>query len=156
MSITLLESYIENVLKENEVNTLSVFDFDMTLYNHDTQDWITDTIKQLKQSINNPKERVVLCTARDNNQNLILNTENLLTSAGLSLNDFDDVYFKSTHRKESTPDYKSNVILDELNANKNIFIVKFWEDRKDTLDKTEKEIKKYNKNIKFFPYLVVI
>ena len=60
-------------------------------------------------------------------------------------------YFKSINRKQNTPDYKSNVILDEVCANNSIETVKFWDDREDTLRKVESDLKSYNKDIMYIP-----
>lgn len=151
MNNILLENYIKSILDQNKINSLHVFDFDMTLYNHEKKDWIQKVVKQLKKSLQSPKVRVILCTARTNKPEYILDTENLLNQNNMSLKDFDYCYFKSANRKEKTPRYKSNVILDEICANDNITIVKFWDDRKDTLDQVKVDIEKYNNKIEYIP-----
>ena len=147
MNNILLENYIKSIIEENQINELHVFDFDMTLYDHDKESWILKTIRQLKKSLKNPQIRVILCTARTNKHKYILETERLLNKNNMSLKDFDECYFKSYHRKEKVPAYKSCVILDELYANNSIKTVKFWDDREDSLEQVEKNIKNYNKDI---------
>ena len=151
MNNILLENYIKCFLQKSQVNTLHVFDFDMTLYNHDNESWISQVIEDLKESLSNPNIRVILCTARTNNADQINSTEILLNQINMSLTDFDQCYFKHQYRKENTPLYKSNVILDEVCANSNIITVKFWDDREDTLRKVEEDLKSHNKNIEYIP-----
>jgi len=149
MNYLLLENYIKNVLKENNINELYVFDFDMTLYNHETESWIEETISHLEKGLQSPNIRVILCTARSNKEEHISSTEKLLNQRNLSLENFDHCYFKSISRKEKTPEYKSNVILDEITANESIVKVKFWDDRDDTLDRVKEDIRKYNIDIEY-------
>ena len=149
MNNILLENYIKSILKQNQINSLHVFDFDMTLYNHDTENWIEKVVLDLKKSLSDPKVRVILCTARTNANEYIKKTESLLNQNGMSLNDFDQCYFKSAYRKENAPTYKSHVVLDEVCANSNITFVKFWDDREDTLAKTGIDLRKHDKNIKY-------
>ena len=151
MSYLLLENYIKSIIEKNTIKELHVFDFDMTLYNHNKKDWFKNVMLNLKKSLNDPNIRVILCTARNKSENLILNTERLLSTCKMSLEDFDECYFKSIHRKEKTPIYKSNVILDEVSSNTNIIKVKFWDDREDTLNQVKKDLKKYNENIIYIP-----
>lgn len=151
MNYLLLENYIKSVLEQNQIKTLHVFDFDMTLYDHDKKDWIKKVVLELKVSLQDPTIRVVLCTARSNEDKHIKETELLLKQNNMSLKDFDFCYFKSINRKESTPVYKSNVILDEICANNNIETVKFWDDREDTLQKVKSDLKSYNENINYIP-----
>ena len=147
MNNILLENYIKSIIEENQINELHVFDFDMTLYDHDKKDWIQKIINNLKISLNNPKVRVVLCTARTRDNKTIIKTEFLLNKNNMSLVDFDECYFKSAFRKQKVPEYKSEVILDEVSSNNNILKVKFWDDRQDTLEKVEKDLKSFNKKI---------
>lgn len=149
MSYLLLENYIKSIIEKNKIKELHVFDFDMTLYDNDKEEGIKEIIRQLKISLKNPNVRVILCTARSNEEKYILETEELLQQNDLCLLDFDDCYFKSINRKEKTPDYKSNVILDEVCSNSNIIKVKFWDDREDTLEKVENDLKKYNSKIEY-------
>jgi hypothetical protein len=151
MNYKLLENYIKAVLDQSQIKTLHVFDFDMTLYDHDKEDWIKKVVLELKNSLQDRSTRVILCTARSNKDEYIKKTESLLKQNNMSLEDFDYCYFKSTNRKESTPNYKSNVILDEVCANNSIETVKFWDDREDTLQKVESDLKAYNKNIDYIP-----
>jgi hypothetical protein len=123
----------------------------MTLYDHDKEDWIKKVVLELQISLQDPTIRVILCTARSNEDEHIKKTELLLKQNDLSLEDFDFCYFKSINRKESTPVYKSNVILDEVCANNNIETVKFWDDREDTLQRVASDLKTYNKNINYIP-----
>ena len=145
----LLENYIKSIIEENQINELHVFDFDMTLYNHDKENWISKTISQLKKSLQDPQIRVILCTARTNKSKYILETESLLNKNNMSLKDFDECYFKSAHRKERTPIYKSNVILDEVSANYNIKKVMFWDDRADSLKQAEDDLKAFDDKIQY-------
>ena len=69
----------------------------------------------------------------------------------MSLIDFDECYFKSAYRKEKTPIYKSNVILDEVTANYNIIKVMFWDDRSDTLNQVKDDLGAFDKNIQYIP-----
>ena len=147
----LLENYIKSILSQNQINSLHVFDFDMTLYDHKKKDWMQNIVSELQNSLNNPQVRVILCTARTNKEKYILDTESLLNQNNMSLKDFDQCYFKSANRKERTPIYKSNVILDEICANDNITFVKFWDDRKDTLEQTRIDLEKYSKKIIYTP-----
>lgn len=156
MNYLLLESYIKSVIAQNQIKALHVFDFDMTLYNHDKNDWIKKVILDLQKSLRDPSVRVILCTARSNREKYIEETEDLMKQNNMSLEDFDDCYFKSTNRKESTPEYKSNVILDEVSANEDIKEVKFWDDRADTLEKTGEDLGKHNKKIKYIPVNVKV
>lgn len=156
MNNILLENYIKSVLQQNQIKSLHVFDFDMTLYNHNKNDWIKKVILQLKESLRDPSIRVILCTARSNKDKYIKETEELLNQNNMSLEDFDYCYFKSTNRKESTPVYKSNVILDEICANKDITTVKFWDDREDSLKKSGEDLKKHSKKIKYIPVNVKV
>ena len=80
----LLENYIKSIIEENQINELHVFDFDKTLYDHDKESWILKTIRQLKDSLQNPKIRVILCTARSNKHRYILETESLLNKNNMS------------------------------------------------------------------------
>lgn len=156
MNNVLLENYIKSVLEQNQIKTLHVFDFDMTLYNHDKNEWIKKVILDLKKSLRDPTIRVILCTARSNKYEYIKETEVLLRQNDMSLEDFDHCYFKSINRKENTPTYKSNVILDEVCANKSIISVKFWDDREDSLKKTGEDLKKHSKKIKYIPVNVKV
>jgi len=151
MNYILLENYIKSMLKNNKINSLHVFDFDMTLYNHDTESWIDKVILELKSSLEDPQTRVILCTARTNNIEYINSTEKLLNQINMSLENFDQCYFKSAYRKESAPTYKSHVILNEICANNYITSVKFWDDREDTLQKVENDLKNHNQNIQYIP-----
>lgn len=151
MSYLLLENYIKSIIEKNKIKELHVFDFDMTLYNHNKKDWFEDVMLNLKKSLKDPSVRVILCTAREKSENFILKTEKLLSTRKMSLEDFNECYFKSIHRKEKTPIYKSNVILDEVSSNTNIVKVKFWDDREDTLNQVKKDLKKYNENIIYIP-----
>jgi hydroxymethylpyrimidine pyrophosphatase-like HAD family hydrolase len=151
MSYLLLENYIKSIIEKNTIKELHVFDFDMTLYNHNKKDWFEDVMLNLKKSLKDPSVRVILCTAREKSENFILKTEKLLSTRKMSLEDFNECYFKSIHRKEKTPIYKSNVILDEVSSNTNIVKVKFWDDREDTLNQVKKDLKKYNENIIYIP-----
>jgi len=151
MNNILLENYIKSFLNQNQINTLYVFDFDMTLYDHNKKGWINHVVADLKKSFKDPQVRVVLCTARTNDAQEINNTEKLLNQINITLSDFDQCYFKSAYRKERTPVYKSHVIVDEICANNNITIVKFWDDREDTLRKAGIDLKSHNKNITYIP-----
>lgn len=151
MNYLLLENYIKTVLDQNQIKTLHVFDFDMTLYDHDKEGWIKKVVLELQKSLQDRSIRVILCTARSNEDEYIKKTESLLNQNNMSLKDFDYCYFKSTNRKESTPNYKSIVILDEVCANSSIETVKFWDDREDTLQKVESDLKSHNKIIKYIP-----
>ena len=151
MNYLLIENYIKSILKQNQINKLHVFDFDMTLYNHDKDDWMQEIINELKKSFENPQVRVILCTARTNNSEEIISTEKLLNQNNMSLNDFDQCYFKSAYRKENTPTYKSHVILDEICANDNITLVKFWDDREDTLKQVRNNLEKHKLNVEYIP-----
>jgi len=147
----LLENYIKSIIEENQINELHVFDFDMTLYNHNKESWISKTVAQLKASLQNPQIRVILCTARTNRTEYIMSTEKLLNQNNMSLIDFDECYFKSAYRKEKTPIYKSNVILDEVTANYNIIKVMFWDDRSDTLNQVKDDLEAFDNNIQYAP-----
>ena len=147
----LLENYIKSIIEENQINELHVFDFDMTLYNHNKESWISKTVAQLKASLQNPQIRVILCTARTNRTEYIMSTEKLLNQNNMSLIDFDECYFKSVYRKEKTPIYKSNVILDEVTANYNIIKVMFWDDRSDTLNQVKDDLEAFDNNIQYTP-----
>ena len=151
MNNILLENYIKSFLNQNQINELHVFDFDMTLYDHDKESWINKVMLELKSSLQNPSIRVILCTARTNDVKYINSTEELLNQANMSLKDFDQCYFKSAYRKENAPTYKSHVLLDEVCANNNITTVKFWDDRQDTLQKVGEDLKSHNQNIQYVP-----
>ena len=151
MNNILLENYIKSFLKQNQINSLHIFDFDMTLYDHDKESWIEHVILDLKESLENPQTRVILCTARTNGVEYIEATEKLLKQNNMSLNNFDQCYFKSTYRKESVPIYKSHVVLDEVCANNDILTVKFWDDREDTLQKVGIDLKNHNQSIEYIP-----
>jgi len=151
MNYLLLENYIKTILDQNQIKNLHVFDFDMTLYDHDKEDWIKNVVLELQNSLQDPTVRVVLCTARSNEDDHIKETESLLRQNNMTLEDFDHCYFKSTNREESTPSYKSNVILDEVCANRNIKVVKFWDDREDTLQKVKTDLALHDKNISYIP-----
>ena len=151
MNNILLENYIKSFLTQSQINALHVYDFDMTLYDHDNELWISHVISDLKKSIENPHVRVILCTARTNDIEYIKSTEELLNQNNMSLNDFDQCYFKSMYRKEDAPTYKSHVVLDEVCANNNIVTVKFWDDREDTLQKTGLDLKNHNQSILYIP-----
>lgn len=151
MNNILLENYIKSILKQNQINSLHVFDFDMTLYDHDKECWIENVISDLKKSLSNPRARVILCTARTNDTQYIKDTERLLNQNNMSLKQFDQCYFKSAYRKENAPTYKSHVILDEICANSNIISVKFWDDREDTLQKTGFDLRQHNQDIEYIP-----
>ena len=151
MNNILLENYIKSILNQNQINSLHVFDFDMTLYDHEKKDWIKNVVAELQASLNDPQTRVILCTARTNKAEYIMSTEELLNQNNMSLNDFDQCYFKSAHRKEKAPIYKSHVILDEICANDNIVYVKFWDDRADTLEQVKVDLEKHDSNIKYTP-----
>ena len=151
MSILLLENYIKNIIEEKSISTLHVFDFDMTLYDSYKKSWLDKTLNQLKNSFDSPEIRTILCTARSKESMYIIETEKILNQNNMSLLDFDECYFKSTNRKEKVPAYKSCVILDELYANNSIKTVKFWDDREDSLEQVEKDIKNYSKDITYTP-----
>ena len=78
MSYLLLENYIKSIIEKNKIKELHVFDFDMTLYDNDKEEGIKEIIRQLKISLKNPNVRVILCTARSNEEKYILETEELL------------------------------------------------------------------------------
>lgn len=147
----LLENYIKSVLQQHQINALHIYDFDMTLYDHDKESWIDHVILDLKKSLSDPQVRVILCTARTNDIAHIQATEKLLNQNNMTLRDFDQCYFKSAYRKENAPTYKSHVVLDEICANSNILKVKFWDDREDTLQKTGDDLKNHNQNIEYVP-----
>mgnify|MGYP001215015280 CR=1 FL=1 len=149
MNNILLENYIKSIIEENQINELHVFDFDMTLYDHNKENWISKTVRQLKESLQSPQTRVILCTARTNKSKYILETEKLLNKNNMSLKDFDECYFKSAHRKEKTPVYKSNVILDEVSANYSIKKVMFWDDRSDSLNQVKDDLKSFDNRIQY-------
>ena len=151
MNNILLENYIKSILKQNQVDALHVFDFDMTLYDHNKESWIDKVILELKSSLKNPQVRVILCTARTNGDEYIKGTEALLRQNDMSLDDFDQCYFKSAYRRENAPTYKSHVILDEVCANSSIVSVKFWDDRQDTLEKVGIDLNNHNSDITYIP-----
>mgnify|MGYP001337519083 CR=1 FL=1 len=151
MSILLLENYIKNIIEEKPISALHVFDFDMTLYDSYKKRWLDKTLSQLKKSFDTPEVRTILCTARSKESSYIIETEKILNQNNMSLLDFDECYFKSVNRKEKVSVYKSNVILDELKSNRLIEIVKFWDDKTDSLMQTKKDIKSYNKDIVYIP-----
>tara|TARA_B100000085_G_scaffold157135_1_gene142706 strand:- start:7244 stop:7708 length:465 start_codon:yes stop_codon:yes gene_type:complete len=151
MSNLLLENYIKYIIKNEPINTLHIYDFDMTLYDHEKEDWIMNIVAELQNSLKDPQTRVILCTARTNKTEHIMSTEELLNQNNMSLNDFDQCYFKSEYRKEKAPIYKSHVILDEICANDNIAYVKFWDDREDTLEQVRIDLERHNSNIEYTP-----
>jgi hypothetical protein len=151
MSNLLLENYVKCIIKKEPINTLHIYDFDMTLYDHDKEDWIRNIVAELQNSLNDPQTRVILCTARTNKAEYIMSTEELLNQNNMSLNDFDQCYFKSAYRKEKAPTYKSHVILDEICANDNITYVKFWDDREDTLEQVRIDLLSHDRNIVYTP-----
>lgn len=151
MSNLLLENYIKYIIKKEPINKLHIFDFDMTLYDHEKEDWIKKIVIELQKSLKDPQTRVILCTARTNKTEFITSTEKLLNQNNMSLNDFDQCYFKSAYRKERAPVYKSHVILDEVCANDNIAYVKFWDDRGDTLEQVRIDLEKHDSNIEYTP-----
>jgi len=151
MSNLLLENYIKYIIKKEPINTLHIYDFDMTLYDHDKKDWIRNIVAELQNSLRDPQTRVILCTARTNKAEYIMSTEELLNQNNMSLNDFDQCYFKSAYRKEKVPIYKSYVVIDEICANDNITHVKFWDDRSDTLEQVRVDLKKHDSNIEYTP-----
>ena len=51
MNNILLENYIKSFLNQNQINELHVFDFDMTLYDHDKNSWIDHIMSELKSSL---------------------------------------------------------------------------------------------------------
>ena len=151
MSNLLLENYIKYIIKNEPINTLHIYDFDMTLYDHEKEDWIMNIVAELQNSLKDPQTRVILCTARTNKTEHIMSTEELLNQNNMSLNDFDQCYFKSEYTKEKAPIYKSHVILDEICANDNIAYVKFWDDREDTLEQVRIDLERHNSNIEYTP-----
>ena len=151
MNNIFLENYIKSFIEVNQINELHVFDFDMTLYNNNKKSFILKTVNQLKSSMQNPRARVILCTARTKNTKYIMSTEKLLNQNNMSLMDFDECYFKSRYRREKTTIYKSNIILDEVTANYNIRKVMFWDDREDTLDQVKDDLEAFDNNIEYIP-----
>ena len=149
----ILKNYINYIIKENLESTnqnLYVFDFDMTLYNSDKETWNEEILNSLYKAIEDSNTRVILCTARTSNNEIISNTESILNTKEISLfNDnqyqysFDNYYFKSELRKEGVPKYKAFTISDEASMF-NVNIVKFWDDREDTLLETEKVLSDLN------------
>ena len=149
----ILKNYIKYIIKENLESTnqsLYVFDFDMTLYNSDKKTWNEEILKELYEAIKNENIRVILCTARTSNNEIVNNTEDILNTKEISLFSnsqyqytFDDYFFKSELRKESVPLYKAFVISDET-LMFNINEVKFWDDREDTLLEVEKVLSDLN------------
>ena len=151
MSIFLLEEYIKKIIKEekNSTTILHVFDFDMTLYDPNKEEWINEVLEELYRSINNPSIRTILCTARSDKNSIIKDTELILNEKGISLfneseyeNTFDKYYFKPESERISVPKYKSNVITQEALSN-GVDVVKFWDDRKDSLKEAEKSLSDY-------------
>ena len=151
MSILILENYIKSIIEENQINTLHVYDFDMTLYNHNKKNWFDEVLNELNNSLSNPKIRTILCTARSKNADYIFKTESMLKKKGMSLLDFDECYFKSDNRKEKVSIYKSCVILDEICSNSNLINVKFWDDRKETLDQVKVDLENHERIIEYTP-----
>ena len=66
------------IIKKEPINTLHIYDFDMTLYDHEKEDLIRNIVAELKNSLSNPQIRVILCTARTNKSEYIMSTEKLL------------------------------------------------------------------------------
>ena len=83
MSSIDIKNYVKYIITENTINTkekLYVFDFDMTLYNHDKKTWNEEILNELYEAFENQEIRVILCTARISTNELINNTENILNT----------------------------------------------------------------------------
>ena len=79
----ILKNYIKYIIKENLESTnqsLYVFDFDMTLYNSDKKTWNEEILNELYEAIKNESIRVILCTARTSNNEIVNNTEDILNT----------------------------------------------------------------------------
>ena len=72
MSNLLLENYIKYIIKKEPINTLHIYDFDMTLYDHKKEGWIKNIVAELQNSLGYPQTRVILCTARTNKAEYII------------------------------------------------------------------------------------
>jgi len=57
MNNILLENYIKSFLEQNKINELHVFDFDMTLYNHDKESWVNMSLVDFDQCYFKPAYR---------------------------------------------------------------------------------------------------
>lgn len=149
----LLKEYIYNIIIENKKNTrkLYVFDFDMTLYDPHNKNWINKTLKEFNKIKND--DLVILCTARENSNEIIRETKNLLKEKNIK---FDYYYFKPKSIKMSTQEYKKRVIEILIKNNTNIEEIYFWEDNLKNLNiiKDIKEIK--SGKIKYYPKLIKI
>lgn len=139
----LLENYIKLVLKEN-INlpkTLHIFDFDHTLYNSDTKEWLQDIVYKAKKSYHNPETITILCTARDNRFKKealdLLKQENVL---------FDHYFFNS--KSETDYIYKKKEIKKFLEINPQISTIIFYDDLEENLEAVKSII---DKNIYYRP-----
>ena len=139
----LLENYIKLMLKENIdlPKTLHIFDFDHTLYDPDTKEWIQDIVYKAKKSYYNPETITILCTARDNRFKKealdLLKQENIL---------FDHYFFNS--KSETDYIYKKKEIKKFLNINPQISSIIFYDDLEENLEAVKSII---NKNIYYKP-----
>ena len=141
----LLENYIKLILKENIdlPKTLHIFDFDHTLYNPDTKEWLQDIVYKAKESFNNPDTITILCTARDNR--FKKETLKLLDEAEIK---FDHYFFNS--KSETDYIYKKNQIKRFLEENPQINSIIFYDDLEENLNSVKSIINKniYYKSIK--------
>tara|TARA_B100001094_G_C18156393_1_gene786720 strand:- start:172 stop:747 length:576 start_codon:yes stop_codon:yes gene_type:complete len=171
------------------IKTINVFDFDMTLfrslsapkrwntkrsgfwwnaeeslnqayYKDDLNSlWIESTIKAVKSSMHNPEALTVLCTARNKTPETMYVTNELLRLKGLL---FDDscLYYKPLGVKKSTAQYKTDVIINLLNAYSYTNTVNFWEDNIKNLQYAKKFIDQNNmhnnRKIQFNSHIVSV
>ena len=139
----LLENYIKLMLKENinKPKTLHIFDFDHTLYNPDTKEWLQDIVYKAKKSYRNPETITILCTARDNRFKKealnLLKKENIM---------FDHYFFNS--KSETDYIYKKKEIKKFLNINPQISSIIFYDDLEENLEAVKSII---DKNIYYRP-----
>ena len=152
---SILKKYITLILNENtkninHVEKLNVFDFDMTIYNPHEKIWNENVVNNICSSINNNSCRTILCTARSEDNQIIQETERILNEKNISLFkreifqfEFDCFYFKPLYKKSSVEDYKSSVILNEINLYKDIKQINFWEDNTKNLIKAKESLHNY-------------
>ena len=139
----LLENYIKLMLKENinKPKTLHIFDFDHTLYDPDTKEWLQDIVYKAKKSYRNPETITILCTARDNRFKKealnLLKQENIL---------FDHYFFNS--KSETDYAYKKKEIKNFLETNPQISSIIFYDDLEENLEAVKSII---DKNIYYRP-----
>lgn len=127
-------------------------------YENDLENnWISDTVNSIKESMSDPESLTVLCTARLDKPDVKFQINSMLREKGLV---FDNIFFKPQKKRVTSSQYKLDVIKMLLDAYSYTNELHFWEDKEENLDAVRIFIEKNNKTnsrkIKYFDHLVII